>query len=143
MMNWQHPPPPFQRGFFIFRSSQAQFFSRRRPIQTWWLPGVGVPPSVAAAAGVDDRDNTDITPWFVYEHQTLAQVISTATNNNLRVVDLYVENPVSPYAFTAVLRQQYRFVRQKLLDSGECNCGRPAQFCCNKQCSHRGAESLR
>jgi hypothetical protein len=64
--------------------------------------GVGEPPAMAAAAGVDDRDNTEGTAWFVYEHQTLDQVVSTATTNNLRVVDLYVESSVSPFAFTAV-----------------------------------------
>jgi hypothetical protein len=65
--------------------------------------GVGQPPSDATAAtGVDDRENTDGTGWAVYEHQTISQVLSTATNNNLRVVDLYVESTVSPYQLTAV-----------------------------------------
>ena len=64
--------------------------------------GAGQPPMDAtAAAGVDDRDNTDPTAWYVFEHQTTADVLNTATNNNLRVVDLYVESTVGP-TFTAI-----------------------------------------
>lgn len=59
-------------------------------------------PTAPAAAGVDDRDNTDPTGWYVYEHQTLNDVVTTATNSNLRVVDLYVETNAIPNLFTAV-----------------------------------------
>ncbi len=50
----------------------------------------------------DDRENTDPTSWYVYEHQTSTDVLNTATLNNLRVVDLSVENTVSPFLYTAV-----------------------------------------
>jgi hypothetical protein len=59
-------------------------------------------PSSVTAAGVDDRFNTDPTGWAVYEHLTLNDVVTTATNNNLRVVDLYVETTANPNLFTAV-----------------------------------------
>ncbi len=64
--------------------------------------GTGAPPvsDGLAATGVDDRSNTDVTPWYVYEHWTSAQILSFATSNNLRVVDLYVES--QPDLFTAV-----------------------------------------
>jgi hypothetical protein len=34
-------------------------------------------PQSVLAAGVDDRDNTDITGWAVYEHQTVSDVTNT------------------------------------------------------------------
>ena len=54
------------------------------------------------AAGVDDRENSDLTGWYVYEHQTLAQVRSTASSLSLRVVDLYVETTAVPNLFTTI-----------------------------------------
>ncbi len=57
-------------------------------------------PGIAAAVNVDDSENSDPTGWAVYEHQTPAQVLSTA-GSTLRAVDLYVENPNPPYALTA------------------------------------------
>ena len=45
-------------------------------------------PQAVLTAGVDDRDNTDITGWAIYEHQSIAAVTSTASTGNLRVVDL-------------------------------------------------------
>ena len=58
-------------------------------------------PDSSTAAGIDDRENTDGTGWAVYEHQSIAQVVTTATNNNLRVVDLFPESTISPSEFTA------------------------------------------
>jgi hypothetical protein len=87
---------------FSFPLQPDAIFHQPAPDSNLVASGAGSPPSIGAAAGVDDRDNTDLTAWYVYEHQTLAQVVSTAINNNLRVVDLYVENSTNPYAFTAV-----------------------------------------
>jgi hypothetical protein len=55
-----------------------------------------------AALAVDDRDNSIPVGWAVYQHQTLTQVLDTATSNNYRVVDLFVESATSPYLLTAV-----------------------------------------
>jgi hypothetical protein len=54
------------------------------------------------ALAVDDRDNSIPVGWAVYQHQTLTQVLDTATANNYRVVDLFVESAISPYLLTAV-----------------------------------------
>jgi hypothetical protein len=96
------PPPVLPEGVFSFPLQPGVVFQQLAPDPNLVASGVGEPPSISAAAGTDDRDNADVTGWAVYEHQTLADVVSTATNNNLRVVDLYVENPTSPYALTAV-----------------------------------------
>ncbi len=58
-------------------------------------------PQSVLAAGVDDRDNTDTTGWAVYEHQSTQNVLDTAANGNLRVVDLFVEVPGGNPVFTA------------------------------------------
>ena len=58
-------------------------------------------PQSVLAAGVDDRDNTDLTGWAVYEHQSTQNVLDTASNGNLRVVDLFVEVPGASPVFTA------------------------------------------
>jgi hypothetical protein len=64
--------------------------------------GVGQPPNSPVTATGDDRENFDPTGWAVYEHQTTADVVNTATTNNLRVVDLSLETGTNPYQFTAV-----------------------------------------
>ncbi len=94
------PIPP--EGIFNFPLQPGAVSKPPAPDPNLVASGEGQPPSIAAAAGVDDRDNTDLTPWYVYEHQTISDVVSMANNNNLRVVDLYVENPTSPYMLTAV-----------------------------------------
>ncbi len=96
------PTPALPEGVFSFPLQPGAVSMQPAPDPNMVASGAGEPPSIAAAAGIDDRDNTDITAWYVYEHQTLAQVVTTATNNNLRVVDWYVENPTNPYALTAV-----------------------------------------
>ncbi len=58
------------------------------------------PAQPAAPTAVDDRDNTEVVSWYVYEHYTSLQVYNTAVNNNLRVVDLFLES--APDSFTAV-----------------------------------------
>ena len=65
--------------------------------------GLGQPP-VLSAAGIpeDDRENSSPVSWYVYEHQTLSDIISTVTVNGLRVVDLYVEDASSPAQMSAV-----------------------------------------
>lgn len=63
--------------------------------------GFGQPPDQFATPG-DDRENYDPTTWAVYEHQTTTDVVNTATNNNYRVVDLFVETTANPNLFTAV-----------------------------------------
>jgi len=65
--------------------------------------GLGQPPDLAAA-GIpsDDRENNSPVAWYVYEHQTASDINTMAANNNLRVVDLYVESAPSPSLMTAV-----------------------------------------
>lgn len=65
------PPDPSSRGF---------------------VAGAVGPPAAAAIGAGDDRDNTEPTSWYVFEHQSTADVVNTATTNNLRVVDLSVES---------------------------------------------------
>ena len=50
----------------------------------------------------DDRDNTAPTAWYVYEHQTVSEVVDTAVTNNLRVVDLSVESTAGDGQISAV-----------------------------------------
>lgn len=97
-------PDPLQVYPFLVQGQAPATQASTSPETDPNLVASAPPPTATlpSAAGIDDRDNTDLTGWYVYEHQTPADVVTTATNNNLRVVDLYVENSFSPYAFTAV-----------------------------------------
>jgi hypothetical protein len=64
--------------------------------------GFGQPPSAPFTSARDDRENNTPTTWAVYEHQTTANILSTASTNNYRVVDLFVETGSNPYQFTVV-----------------------------------------
>lgn len=65
------------------------------------MSGAAQPSTTLAVADPgDDRENSKSTGWFVYEHQTVADVVNTATANNARVVDLFVEN-TNPIQLTA------------------------------------------
>ncbi|MEI7850130.1 MAG: hypothetical protein WCK35_30335, partial [Chloroflexota bacterium] len=66
--------------------------------------GTGQPPSLSATSSLsyDDRDNSIPVAWYVYEHQNLSQVMSTAATYNLRIVDLFVEDPADPYQFSTI-----------------------------------------
>jgi len=75
------PPDPGARGYVA---------------STFGLP---LAPGIDAS---DDRENTAPTSWYVYEHQTLSEVVDTATTSNLRVVDLSVESTVGAGQFSAV-----------------------------------------
>jgi hypothetical protein len=59
-------------------------------------------PRASVSSADDDRDNTDQTPWYVYEHQTFTDVLNTATTNNLRVVDWSVESTAGAGQVSAV-----------------------------------------
>jgi hypothetical protein len=52
------------------------------------------------AGGVDDRDNTAITDWYIYTGQTATDIINFTTTNNARVVDLVADTTVSPFRYT-------------------------------------------
>jgi hypothetical protein len=56
----------------------------------------------ATVGASDDRENTEPTSWYVYENQTTADILNTATTNNLRVVDLSVQTAGSSPVFSAV-----------------------------------------
>ena len=50
---------------------------------------------------IDDRDNSDVTPWAWFSGQSESQIASLISANNYRIVDLKVENPgVTPHTFT-------------------------------------------
>ena len=51
------------------------------------------PRANVAALASDDRDSSLPVAWYVYEHQSIAQVIDTATTHNLRVVDCSSKTP--------------------------------------------------
>jgi hypothetical protein len=89
-------------GFYKFTPQWNPLITAPMPVANLVASGMGQAPSIADAIGVDDRENSDAVGWAVYEHQTLSDVVTTASNNNLRVVDLYVENSSSPFAYTAV-----------------------------------------
>ena len=99
---WQVPPnaTPMPGG------GTAYSFPAR-PDELATPPDPGAPGFVTStfaplAASIDDRDNTEPTGWYVYEHQTVSEVVDTATTNNLRVVDLSVESTAGAGQFSAV-----------------------------------------
>jgi hypothetical protein len=60
-----------------------------------------VPQSVNANYSADDRYNTSLTGWQVWEHQTPADV-TAKINSGLRLEDIYVESFSPSYVFTGV-----------------------------------------
>jgi hypothetical protein len=52
------------------------------------------------AGGVDDRDNTTPTGWWIYTGQTVSDVLNFVTTNNARIVDLEADTSVSPIRYT-------------------------------------------
>ena len=59
-------------------------------------------PRAAVTSTDDDRDNTDSTTWYVYEHQTATDVLTTAATSNLRVVDWSIESTAGDGQISAV-----------------------------------------
>ena len=81
-----------------------------RPNEPATPPDRGAPGFVSSTFGLplapvdasDDRENTEPTTWYVYEHQTPSEILDMATTNNLRVVDLSVESTAGAGQFSAV-----------------------------------------
>ena len=67
-------------------------------LATW--QGAASDPAAPVAAGVDDRDNTTITGWWVYTGQTASDVLNFAVTNNARIVDLEANTLVTPIRYT-------------------------------------------
>lgn len=75
-----------------------------RPVLTPTLLAAWQAPAGSAAGplagGVDDRDNTTPTAWWIYTGQTATDVSNFLTANNARIVDLEADTTVSPFRYT-------------------------------------------
>jgi hypothetical protein len=68
-------------------------------VATWQAP-VGNP-GTTLVAGVDDRDNTTPTTWWIYTGQVVSDILDFVTANNARIVDLEADTSVNPIRYTA------------------------------------------
>ena len=67
-----------------------------------WPPGKrpSSSPDAPLVAGVDDRDNTAITTWWIYTGQTVTDIVNIVNANNARIVDLDADTSVTPIRYT-------------------------------------------
>ena len=94
-----------KRALFPQRSVVSAYgFQKARRHACWALLWFGMitVASVSLAWGKDDNENSAPTAWWFYTGQTTAQIQSTITNRNARIINIKVDVSTNTYTVTYV-----------------------------------------